>query len=135
MYNGDGLFGRCIRRGLGERSLAIGLIATGDGKISEKGSCFGTSAGAGWAVMTGRRDGADGTFWSLREAGTGITGVGEGNGVGVVTLLDSGSGTGVDAFIAAGGVGMTVISDFIGVEVLSGKYPGPGTADLTWGAA
>ena len=33
MNNGDGLFGRCILRGLGERSLVIGLIATGDGKV------------------------------------------------------------------------------------------------------
>lgn len=99
------------------------------------GSCLDTSAGAGWVVTAGRRDGADGTFWSFREAGAGSTAIREGNGVGVVVLLDSGSGTGVDALIAAGGDGTTVISDFIEVEVLSGKHPGPGIADLTWGAA
>jgi hypothetical protein len=135
MENGDGLFECCILRGLGERSLARGSIATGDGKVYAMESCLGISAGASWAVTADGRDGADGAFWSFREVGTGITGIGEDNGVGVVTLLDSGSGTGVDSLIVTGGGGTTVIVGFIGVEVFSGKYPGPGTADLTWGAA
>ena len=133
MYNGDGLFARCIPRGLGERSLGIGLIATGEGKIYAGESCFGTAAGMGWGVTIGRRDGADGAdgVWPLREAGIGITGIGEDNEVEAVSWLVSGSGTGVDSVIAAGWDG---VGDFTRVDVFSVVYPGPGTADLTCGA-
>lgn len=133
MYKGDGLLARCIPRGLGERSLGVGLIATGDGEAGAGRSCFGTSAGAGWSVAIGRGDGADGAVWSFGGTGTGSAGI-EDNEAGAVSLLDSGIGTGVASLIAAGGVGTAVIRDFIGMGVLS-KYPGPGTADLTWGAA
>jgi len=132
MYNGDGLFERCFPRGLGERSLGTSFTATGDGKVFAVGCCFGTSAGAGWGVAFGRGDGADGTVSPFRDAGT--TGIGEDNVVGAVSLSDSGSGTGVDSSLATGGEGTKVVEDFTGVDVLSGAYPGPGTADLTWGA-
>lgn len=130
MYNGDGLFARCIPRGLGERSLGIGLIATGDGKVYAGESCAGTAAGAGWGLAIGSGEGAGGTVWPLREAGIGITGVGEDSEVEAVSLLFS--GTGVDSLIAAGADG---VGDFTGVDAFSDAYPGPGTADLTWGAA